>query len=61
MAKPDLKQKRLDKIKQDKARLKNREAVLAELRIHTIDKSMQGKLKSVVTSNKTVNKKKLLV
>jgi hypothetical protein len=58
MAKDISKLKRLDKLKQEKERIKNRDAVLAELRTHAIDLTMQGKLRSVVTSNKVAKKKK---
>ncbi len=59
MTKQAAKRKTLDKLRHEKDKLKSREALLAELKHHSIDKSMQSKLQSVVTSNKTARKKNI--
>lgn len=59
MTKQAAKRKTLDKIRQQNEKLKSRDALLAELKHHSIDKSLQSKLHSVVTSNKTARKKSI--
>ena len=56
MGKVNKKQKKIDKIAEDKARLVKRAQMLDELKHHSIDKSTQSKLKSVVTSNQKAKK-----
>jgi len=51
MVKKGRKEKKVAKILEEKERLAQRERVLSELKKLSIDKSMQSKLKSVVTSS----------
>ena len=47
----DRKEKKLNKIAEERERLAQREKMLAELKKLSIDKKTQSKLRSVVTSN----------
>ena len=54
----DNKQKRIDKITEEKQRLAKRATMLAEIKLHSIDNKTQNKLKSIVTSNQKAKKVK---
>jgi hypothetical protein len=62
MGKVNKKSKQLDKLADEKARLRKREQMLQELKSLSIDTNTASRLKSVVTSNgKSKQKRKELV